>query len=365
MKDYASRGYLSVGEVAAYLGIKVKEVHHLARGNVLPSYKSTSGQYRFTLAEVNKIKVTKQAEQFPRIGSQTVVKVRGTSQKLCLGDARLMADLADESAHLAITSPPYFNAKMYSQNDAKDLGNIHDLEEWFVQIGKVWAEVFRVLQGGRKFFLNIMNLPIKNKNSYRTLNLVGKSIDLCEQVGFVFKRDIVWHKTNGVRAHFGTYPYPGGILLNNMHEFILEFQKPEKSGVRKYAHVDKQAREQSKLDKEFWLSLKNSDVWVMKPEKSGDNRTHVAPFPLELPLRLIKAYSFVGETILDPFCGSGTTLLAAALEKRNGIGYELNETFLQVTMQKLEMEDRKLDCFPPVNKIFQSVKDMRLVCGKI
>ena len=94
------------------------------------------------------------------------------------------ANLADESVHLCVTSPPYFNAKMYSENYPNDLGNIHDLDVWFAEIGRVWAEVFRVLQGGRKFFLNIMNLPVKEKSSYRTLNLVGKSIDLVRAGGF-------------------------------------------------------------------------------------------------------------------------------------------------------------------------------------
>lgn len=342
MKDYASRSYLSVGEVAAYLDLTVKDVHGLARVKTLKSYKSTSGQYRFSLIEVKKIKVTGRKKINKAIKSKTVLNIRGTEQKLYLADARRMADVKDESVHLCVTSPPYFNAKMYSENNVKDLGNIHDLDEWFMEIGEVWAEVFRALQSGRKFFLNIMNLPIRNKNSYRTLNLVGKSIDLCEHLGFIFKRDIIWHKTNGVRAHFGTYPYPGGILLNNMHEFILEFHKPEKPGAKKYAHVDANAREQSKLDKDFWLSLKNSDVWTMKPEKSGGNRIHVSPFPLELPVRLIKAYSFVGETVLDPFCGSGTTLVAAALEKRNGIGYELNKTFLQYAKEQIEIKSGEL-----------------------
>lgn len=342
MKDYATRNYLSAGEVAAYLGITVRDVHKLMHCKSLKGYKSTSGQYRFTIAEVKKVKTTGSTKTSAKVKAKIVLKIRGTEQQLFLADARRMTGLDDESVHLCITSPPYFNAKMYSEKEKNDLGNIHDLEQWFLEIGKVWAEVFRVLQSGRKFFLNIMNLPVRTNGSYRTLNLVGKSIDLCEQVGFIFKRDIIWHKTNGVRAHFGTYPYPGGILLNNMHEFILEFHKPEKSGTKKYGHIDKKAREQSKLDKTFWLSLKNSDVWTMKPEKSGDNRIHVAPFPVELPTRLIKAYSFVGETVLDPFCGSGTTLVASALEKRNGIGYELNKTFLRYTKEKLELENEKL-----------------------
>ena len=247
-----------------------------------------------------------------------------------------MKESANDSAHLAITSPPYFNAKMYSDAHPDDLGNVHDLEQWLVEIEKVWREVFRVLQPGRKFFINIMNLPVRENTSFRTLNLVGKNIDLCEKIGFIFKRDIVWHKTNGVRAHFGTYPYPGGILINHMHEFILEFQKPTTKPAVKYAHLSPQQRAASKLDKEFWLSLKNSDVWLVKPEKSGGRRAHAAPFPLELPTRLIRAYSFVGETITDPFAGSGTTMAAAALHQRNGVGYDINPDFCHMAKKRLE-----------------------------
>ena len=341
MNDYASRSYLSSGEVAAYLGISVGDVHRLVRGKQLAGRKSGGGQYRFTFAAVKKVGRNVRLASTTPATATGELRVHQTRQQIFAADARDLNQLKDASVHLCVTSPPYFNAKMYSQ-DKNDLGNIHELDQWFAEIGKVWAEVFRVLQPGRKFFLNIMNLPVRNQNSFRALNLVGQSVDLCEQLGFIFKRDIIWHKTNGVRAHFGTYPYPGGILLNNMHEFILEFNKPEKSAAKKYAHVNKRAKEQSKLDKDFWLSLKNSDVWTMKPEKSGDSRIHVAPFPVELPERLIKAYSFVGETILDPFCGSGTTLVAAARAKRNGIGYELNETFVQYTKERLDADNGKL-----------------------
>jgi len=187
-----------------------------------------------------------------------------------------------------------------------------------------------------------MNLPLRENGSFRTLNLTGKSIDLCESFGFVFKRDIIWHKTNGVRAQFGTYPYPGGILINNMHESILEFQKPEDKKNNKYAHLSNEIKEKSKLDKEFWLSIKNTDVWLMKPEKSGDGRKHIAPFPLELPLRFIKAFTYIGETVLDPFCGSGTTLLAAARLGRNGTGYEINPDFLEIVTGRFAEERNNL-----------------------
>ena len=345
VSDYQSRTYLSAIEVAHYLGMSVNDIHRLVKSEKLNGHRSASGQYRFSLTDVRAVRrlqeTRRQTEDAQGASERTVddneivLSMNGTVQKLFVGDSRSMDGVDDDSVHLAITSPPYFNVKMYSDSDERDLGNVHNLDVWLAEIGAVWREVFRALQPGRKFFLNIMNVPIREDGSFRTLNLVGKSIDLCEGIGFVFKRDIVWHKTNGVRAHFGTYPYPGGILLNNMHESILEFQKPARPGTKKYAHVAKSARERSKLTKDFWLMIKNSDVWTMKPEKSGNSRNHVAPFPLELPQRLIKAYSYIGETVLDPFCGSGTTLVAAAMESRNGMGYELHRDFAQQARGRL------------------------------
>ena len=334
--DYRDRSYLSVVEVSTYTGLPVQDIHQRVRSGELVAAKSASGQYRFDLLDIMPLR---NAEHRPIVDfTQGEIEADdGTNrQTIIKGDSRDMSgDIDNESVHLAITSPPYYDAKMYSEL-FDDLGNIHDLAEWLTEIGKVWQEVFRVLQPGRKFFLNIMNLPIREKKTFRSLNLVGKNIDLCESIGFSFKRDVIWHKTNGVRAHFGTYPYPGSILINHMHEFILEFEKPMMRQSRKYAHVSDAQREASKLDKEFWLSIKNSDVWLMRPEKSGGNRSHAAPFPVELPTRLIKAYSFIGETVIDPFMGSGTTLIAAATHGRNGIGYDINPEFCATSEKRLK-----------------------------
>lgn len=330
--DYADRTYLSVGEVAAFTGLSVPAIHSLVKRRSLPAVRSAGGQYRFDLRDVEPLR--RPDADAPAPAPVTDILLNGTRQQICQRDARHLESVPDDSVNLAVTSPPYFDAKMYSDSENGDLGNIHDLDTWFTEIGKVWAEVHRVLQPGRKFFLNIMNLPVRENKSFRTLNLVGRNITLCEEIGFVFKRDIIWHKTNGVRAHFGTYPYPGGILINNMHEFILEFEKPSKGG-KKYGHVTDDQRDRSKLDKDFWLSVKNTDVWLIKPEKSGQNRSHVSPFPVELPARLIRAFTFVGETVFDPFLGSGTTLLAAAHLGRNGIGCEINAAFCDLSANRL------------------------------
>ncbi len=340
-RDYVDRSYLSAIEASKYLGITVEEIHQLAKRHIIKSITSPSGQIRFKLDDLKKYE--KKINVNSRIKNTQITKENNIfigeySYKIFIDNSMKMDALGDNSVHLIITSPPYFNAKMYSKAPIEgDLGDIHDIDEWFDCIKEVWSESFRVLQPGRKLFINIMNLPLRDdSNGFRSLNLVGKTIDLCEKIGFIFKRDIVWHKTNGVRAHFGTYPYPGGILINNMHEFILEFNKPDVKGFNKYAHLSAEQKEQSKLEKEFWLSLKKSDVWLMKPQGSGDKRDHVAPFPYELPYRLIKAYCFIGETVLDPFLGSGKTMISAIDLKRNCIGYEINPQIGQDTVIKIK-----------------------------
>ena len=339
MEDYEKRQYLSSIEAAKYLNISVESLHSLVKIGDIDCFIAASGQKRFKLSNLIDYRQNGNVKSMSTtmIPELNVFNINGTKQVIYVKSSLSMKEIPTESVHLMITSPPYFNAKMYSREPIKDeLGNIHDLDEWFDKIGDVWREVYRVLQPGRKAFINIMNLPIREKGGFRSLNLVGRSIDLMEEIGFTFKRDIVWKKTHGVKAHFGTYPYPGGILINNMHEFILEFNKPDRKGYKKYRHITDEIREASKLDKEFWLSLKNSDVWQMNPENSGDNRSHVAPFPYELPYRIIKAYSFIGETVLDPFAGSGTTLKAAIDLRRNGIGYEIVPEIAEAAVNSLK-----------------------------
>jgi DNA modification methylase len=344
--DYKDRTYLSAIEAAKYLGITVSALHGLVNKQTIKALIAASGQMRFSLTELKKY----EQERKPRSKKEkkdaemvNAIDINETVQEIYVKNAMMMDDLPDNSVHLMVTSPPYFNTKMYSNEPIEDdLGNVHDIDEWFEKIVHVWRECYSALQPGRKAFINIMNLPIRLNGGFRTLNLAGRTIDVCEKIGFIFKRDIIWHKTNAVRAHFGTYPYPGGILINNMHEFILEFNKPEKKGFNKYGHLTEEQKEQSKLDKEFWVSIKKSDVWVMKPQGSGDSRSHVAPFPYELPFRLIKAFSYIGETILDPFVGSGTTLLASADLKRNGIGYEINPEIALSAIKRLKTYQSKL-----------------------
>ena len=246
-----------------------------------------------------------------------------------------MSMIKDNHVNLIVTSPPYFNAKDYSVDVESDLGNINDYKLWLSEIGKVWSECFRVLQPGRRLFINIMDLPVKTPKGFKLIPLKGDTVNLLMEIGFIFKQEIIWEKTNGVKSPFGSYPYPGGILLNNMHESILEFEKPAPSSYKKYAHLTDEIKEKSKLTKDDWIEIKKSNVWKMKPYKSR-TREHLAPFPVELPERLIKGYSFVSETILDPFGGSGTTIIASENLGRNAIIFEINNNFEDIMVNKIK-----------------------------
>jgi DNA modification methylase len=234
-----------------------------------------------------------------------------------------MSEVEDDSVHLIVTSPPYFDAKKYSDLD-DDLGNCETPEDWRLLIKEVWRECLRVLAPGRKMFINIMNLPRSEGNSFHALNLVGWTTDDCIDLGLVFKRDIIWEKTNAVQSPVGSYPWPVGLVINNMHESILEFEKP---GHRNYSHLTQEHKDLSEMDKQTWLSMKKSDVWKMRPYPSGKVRNHPAPFPDELVRRLIIGYSYVSETVLDPFLGTGATLKMALKLGRRCIGYEINPEF--------------------------------------
>lgn len=356
--DYKDRTYLSSIEAAKFLDITVKRLHKLVKQGKMKVTIAASGQKRFDLKDLKRYERRQRRRKGkgggrakagldrPQLSRRAwTLDVKGTKQKVLVKSSTIMRDVPSESVHLMITSPPYFDTKMYSRTpEENDLGNIHDMDDWFEAIGRVWKETYRVLAPGRKAFINIMNLPVRTgDNKYRTLNLVGRTVDLCEEIGFIFKRDIVWQKTNAVRAHFGTYPYPGGILINNMHEFILELEKPAPASTKKYAHVTQEQKERSRLTKNFWIDIKKSDVWVMRPQGSGDRRSHIAPFPLELPERLVRAFSYIGETVLDPFVGSGTTLMAAANWERNGIGYEINPDIAWDAVKALRRMQRQGD----------------------
>lgn len=163
--DYKNRSYLSSIESAKFLGISVKMLNNLVESHIIKTQIATSGQRRFDLRELEKHSANFKTNFQTNTEKINIIEINETIQKIFVKNSMKMDDLVDNSIHLMITSPPYFDTKMYSREPIPDdLGNIHDIDEWFEKISAIWKEVYRVLQPGRKAFINIMNLPVRLEN---------------------------------------------------------------------------------------------------------------------------------------------------------------------------------------------------------
>jgi site-specific DNA-methyltransferase (adenine-specific) len=254
-----------------------------------------------------------------------------TLHKIIIGDSRWMNEVKDESVHLIITSPPYWQLKDYG--DEKQIGFNDTYEEYINNLNLVWSECYRILHKGCRLCINIGDQFARSVyyGRYKVIPIRTEIIKFCESAGFDYMGAIIWQKvttchTTGGATVMGSFPYPRNGILKLDYEFILIFKKygdPPK--------VDKETKEKSKITKEEWNQY-FSGHWNFPGEKQDK---HLAMFPEELPKRLIKMFSFIGDTVLDPFLGSGTTSLAAKNLERNSIGYEINEKFLPIIKEKL------------------------------
>jgi DNA modification methylase len=251
--------------------------------------------------------------------------------KVIIGDSRKMIELRDEEVDLIITSPPYWHIKDYRVPG--QIGYGQTLHQYLKDLYRVWSECFRVLKPGRRLCINIGDQFARAVlyGKYKVIPLHAEIIIQCEKIGFDYMGAIIWQKkttmnTTGGAVVMGSYPYPPNGMIEIDYEFILIFKKPGRS-----ENVSKEIRERSKLTKEEWKEY-FSGHWSFGGEKQIE---HEAMFPEELPRRLIKMYSFEGDTVLDPFVGSGTTLKVALELRRNAIGYEINENFVEVIKRKL------------------------------
>lgn len=257
-----------------------------------------------------------------------------TTHKIIIGDSRWMKEVPDESVHLIITSPPYWQLKDYGNE--KQIGYNDTYEEYINNLNLVWNECHRVLHQGCRLCINIGDQFARSVyyGRYKVIPIRTEIIKFCESIGFDYMGAIIWQKvttcnTTGGATIMGSYPYPRNGILKLDYEFILIFKKygnPPK--------VSKDIKEKSKLTDEEW-NLYFTGHWNFPGEKQDK---HLAMFPEELPRRLIKMFSFVGDTVLDPFVGSGTTTLAAKNLNRNSIGYEINEDFLPIIKEKVGLK---------------------------
>lgn len=257
-----------------------------------------------------------------------------TWHKIIIGDSRHMLETKDNSVHLIITSPPYWQLKDYGVKN--QIGFNDSYRDYIDNLNKVWYECYRVLHPGCRLCVNIGDQFARAViyGRYKVIPIRTEITKYCESIGFDYMGAIIWQKvttckTTGGATVMGSYPYPRGGIIKIDYEFILVFKK-----LGEDPKVSKEIKEKSKLTQEEWNEYFNGH-WNFPGEKQDG---HIAMFPVELPKRLIKMFSFYGDTILDPFLGSGTTSRAALELGRNSIGYEINKVFLDAIKKKIGIQ---------------------------
>jgi len=263
-----------------------------------------------------------------------------TYQRLINGDARDLSFLSDESIHLVVTSPPYWNLKRYNENPDQ-LGHVNDYESFLSELEKVWHEVFRVLVPGGRLVCVVGDVCVSRRKFGRHLvfPLHSDICVLCRKIGFDNLNPIIWHKIanasfeveNG--SKFLGKPYEPNAIIKNDMEFILMQRKP--GGYRKPTEVQRKLSKIDKKDFNVWFQ----QIWSIT---GASTRNHPAPFPLELASRLVRMFSFQDDTVLDPFCGTGTTMVASLRYGRNSIGIDIDPEYCRMAAQFLKKESSNL-----------------------
>lgn len=254
-----------------------------------------------------------------------------THHKIIIGNSQRMTELKDGSIQLMITSPPYFNAPF-------DYKGLYKSYEDFLNVMRDFAsETFRVLEDGRMACLNIDDMLVDGEK----FPIVADATKIFQKAGFRYRDRIIWKKPEGyirISRRSGVllqHPYPMYFYPDNLLESILLFQK----GKFDYKKVNQKQKEMSKIDtketqgKKWFLTL-----WEMNnvlPTNKDRLEKEIAAFPDELPYRLIKLFSFAGDTVLDPFLGSGTTIKVARQLGRNSVGYEIKPELLKIIKEKI------------------------------
>jgi len=258
--------------------------------------------------------------------------------KVYLGDSRAMTEVEDGGIDLAVTSPPYWHIKDYGVPG--QIGYGQSLHEYLIDLYHAWRECFRVLREGARLCINVGDQFARAAvyGRYKVIPLHAEFINQCEHIGFDFLGSIIWQKKttmnpSGGAVVMGSYPFPPNGIVEIDYEFILIFKKPGQS-----KKVSKEIKEASRLTKEEWKEYFAGHWHFGGVRQVG----HEAMFPEELPRRLIRMFTFAGDTVLDPFLGSGTTVKAALEANRNAVGYEINPDYLEAVPEKIGGRD----CLP-------------------
>lgn len=271
---------------------------------------------------------------------QEAVRKIPTRHKLICADSRRMDGIADQSVHLVLTSPPYWTLKEYPTQEGQ-LGLIRDYEAFLDELGKVWKEVYRVLIPGGRLVVVVGDvcLPRRRYGRHVVFPLHAAIQEGCRKFGFDNLAPIVWYKIANAQfevengSRFLGKPYEPNAIVKNDIEFILFQRKPgayrQPTAAARILSVIPEAHQRE------WFQ----QIWSIGGASTKD---HPAPFPLSVAERLIRMFSFVGDTVLDPFMGTGTTNLAASRWGRNSIGIEIEPQYFQHAYDRLGDKAREL-----------------------
>ncbi|MBD3298065.1 MAG: site-specific DNA-methyltransferase, partial [candidate division Zixibacteria bacterium] len=253
------------------------------------------------------------------------------TSELYIADARSLHEVNDHSVHLVVTSPPYWQLKNYE--DDSQIGYHDSYEDYINNLNCVWQECHRVLHDGCRLCINIGDQFARAAyyGRYKVIPIRTEITKFCETIGFDYMGAIIWQKvttcnTTGGGTVMGSFPYPRNGIVKLDYEFVLIFKKPGTA-----PKVSRDIRDASRLTTEEWNTYFNGH-WNFPGERQSE---HIAAFPVELPRRLIRMFTFVGETVLDPFMGSGTTAVAARELERQSIGYEINQEFEEAIRRRV------------------------------
>ncbi|NHN48400.1 site-specific DNA-methyltransferase [Halostella sp. JP-L12] len=269
---------------------------------------------------------------------EEAVKSIPSHHNLYQADSRDLSMVEDESVHLALTSPPYFNLKDYGNASDGQLGEVDEYAQFNQLVDQVWEEVYKkLIPGGRLCIVVGDVLRSRSEHGrHRVLPLHATIQEHATQIGFDNLAPIIWYKIGnasleaGGNARFLGKPYEPGAVIKNDIEYILLFRKP--GGYRSPSVEEKilsviEADKHQMLFRQIWDDIK------------GESREqHPAPYPVKLAKRLIRMFSFVGDTVLDPFAGVGTTSIAASRIGRNSVNVEIEEKYIDIAKERLEKE---------------------------
>ncbi|NHJ01480.1 MAG: site-specific DNA-methyltransferase [Candidatus Heimdallarchaeota archaeon] len=288
-----------------------------------------------------------------------------SNQQVYFKSAENMEEIPSESVTLVCTSPPYWNVRDYG---GKQIGYGQSYQEYINSLNKVWFECIRILQPNGKFAINVQPLPLESRRSgygRRVIqNIIWDIEKFMRKNHFYLSGMHYWDKSEFIsNVSWGSYPKSTNIASNTSFEQIFVWVKPGKT-----RNVPKEDLAQSILLKEEWRHWAVRCIWddispVIKINSRGENRFgHSAPFPEDIPYRLIRMHTAFNEVVVDPFLGSGTTLKVCRLTGRKGIGYEINEEYRELIESRIK-EDWGIPKIQPQYKVWGSEDFYKVIVG--